>query len=57
MLFRAFDRSIDPSAPAFRGFLEKMKDQELARRLAAAAGTHYGGHRGQSLTQSAPART
>jgi len=56
-LFRAFDRSIDPSAPAFRGFLEKMKDQELARRLAAAAGSEYEGRRVRSLIQSAPART
>ena len=48
-LFRAFDRSIDPSTSVFTGFLRQMRDQRLAGRLAAAAGAQYGGP-GESLS-------
>jgi hypothetical protein len=40
-LFRAFDRSIDVSDPPYRGFLEKMRDQQLAKKLAAEVGARY----------------
>jgi len=36
-LFRGFNRSIDPSDAAFKSFIAKMKDQDLAKKLQEAA--------------------
>jgi hypothetical protein len=51
-LFRAFDRSIDPSGSTFVGFLTTMRDQQLAERLAAAAGAKYTVRVGQGNTHA-----
>ena len=44
-LFRAFGRNIDPTGSSFLIFLQKMRDQPLAERLASTVGLEYLGPR------------